>query len=230
MPRRRSAGGLQNPHNYVRTPAIHSCPAAPCGGAASQSRGFEHGLLPSFPSSFLPFLLPSLLLLLFFLLATMADEDDLYADLYTEDIGNTSTGSAGAAQPGEGAEQDDATRGNLTSNGTGSGGGRSSFIPPAPAPAISMPSGSFIPPAPAKTGGSGGSFIPPPTSTTPAAAATLNTPPQARASSIDTAPSTNTDERRAMGSTSGSAAAAGASGSAYTSDKPILPHEMPDEG
>lgn len=153
----------------------------------------------------------------------MADEDDLYADLYAEDVGAGVAGKGGGGSVQfsyEGGDENDSHGGN--GNAASRTGGqtntvstsKSSFIPPPPQSTSTGSASSFIPPTssssmPSKpVGGSGSSFIP---SATNMRASLPRAP-------IETAPMTNTDNNRASIISSQGA------------ERPILPHEMPDEG
>lgn len=148
------------------------------------------------------------------------EEDDLYADLYSEDVagGGDKSGSQGGAE--ESIYEEEVKPKGMLNRGTPSAAtGRSSFIPAA-APSSSSGS-SFIPADPNKS-----SFIPPvratPTARTTTAAADSTRPTSfaAPGSRIETAPMTNAD----------GASHSPAPYSGDSSSKQLLPHEMPDEG
>lgn len=127
----------------------------------------------------------------------MADEDDLYADLYSEDVGNTS--------PSTSTNHADADHVRSSTQNAPPSSAKPSFIPPAPS------SAPFIPPAPQQNiqqqsnayyGGSNDVHR--------SSIASGSAP-------IETAPMTNTDQNRREPDHD-------------LGDKPLLPHEMPDEG
>jgi hypothetical protein len=152
------------------------------------------------------------------------EEDDLYADLYNDDLGPVGDTSAG----------DDSIYGEEVkpkgisiqgSSNAAASSGKSSFIPAAK-PTQSTGS-SFIPSDPSRASGGGDgacsssaagrSFIPSTNTST-----TRTATPPVNASRIETAPSTNTD----TGSKSYSSYPTGGD-QGY---KQVQPHEMPDEG
>lgn len=145
----------------------------------------------------------------------MADEDDLYADLYADDSGPI--GDQGVDK-GYAGDSKDTLSAQSSSSGVGAAPPKSSFIPAAPVAQTSASNGSSFIPPPARNVSkpSTSSFIPPSshTSYNPIQQSVARTP-------IETAPMTNSDANRATIVSSVSASSA---------NRPVLPHEMPDEG
>lgn len=169
--------------------------------------------------------LPSFLLAnhpFFFLSIMTKEEDDLYADLYNDDLGPVGDTSGGDGVDDSIYGEDVKPKGmSIQGSANAASSGKSSFIPAAK-PTQSTGS-SFIPNDSSRAGGgdaaggssAGRSFIPSTTTTTTTAIPVANT------SRIETAPMTNTDtSSKVMSSYSGG----------DQSYKQVQPHEMPDEG
>lgn len=157
----------------------------------------------------------------------MADTDDLYGDLYG--AGETAVDTEKADNQGEdlSAYDEGASVKKDEGNATVIGNTKSSFIPPK-----ANTQSSFIPPSTSSSStnnnnnnNNNNSFIPPSMSTNTSANTTGNTNAGFSRAQIQTAPMTNTDNDR-------STMADGSSMTLMQQNalRPILPHEMPDEG